>query len=190
MTIQSSKLNNSFSSELSDLKGCSSLAQCYACGSCSSVCPVEKVVPGFDPRKIVHMVVLGLDKQLLSSDIIWACSQCQNCVEVCPQEVRCSDVIKALRDKALKQGLADQERLANLGLLARVDPEKCVACLTCVRFCPFGAPHIAEIGHAYIEPELCKACGICVMECPAGAITLAPSLEQRGLGEPSEWVTG
>lgn len=190
MTIQSSKLNNSFSSELSDLKGCSSLAQCYACGSCSSVCPVEKVVPGFDPRKIVHMVVLGLDKQLLSSDIIWACSQCQNCVEVCPQEVRCSDVIKALRDKALKQGLADQERLANLGLLARVDPEKCVACLTCVRFCPFGAPHIADIGHAYIEPELCKACGICVMECPAEAITLAPSLEQRGLGEPSEWVTG
>jgi len=74
MTIQSAKLNNLFVSEMSDLEGCSFLAQCYTCGSCSSVCPVEKVVPGFDPRKIVHMVTLGLEKQLLSSDIIWACS--------------------------------------------------------------------------------------------------------------------
>jgi heterodisulfide reductase subunit C len=147
---------------------------------------VEKVVPEFDPRKIIHMVTLGLEKQLLSSDMIWACSQCQSCVKVCPQEVRCSDVIKALRDEAIKQGLADLGRLADLGLLAKVDPEKCVACLTCVRFCPFGAPRIADTGHAYIEPELCKACGICVMECPAGAITLTPSLEQRGLSKLNE----
>ncbi|RPI49764.1 MAG: 4Fe-4S dicluster domain-containing protein, partial [Deltaproteobacteria bacterium] len=93
----------------------------------------------------------------------------------------------ALRDEALKQELVDQERLANLGLLAKVDPEKCVACLTCVRLCPFGAPHIADTQRAYIEPGLCKACGICVMECPAGAITLAPSLEQRGLDNLVIW---
>jgi heterodisulfide reductase subunit C len=181
MTIQSSKLNNLFGSDLSNFEGCVSLAQCYACGSCSSVCPVEKVVPVFDPRKIIHMVILGLEEQLLSSDMIWACSQCQSCVEVCPQEVRCSDVIKALRHKAIKQGYLDQERRAALGLLAKIDPEKCVACLTCVRLCPFGAPFITDLGHAYIKPELCRACGICAMECPAKAITLTPSLEQRGL---------
>jgi heterodisulfide reductase subunit C len=190
MAIQSSKLNNSFVSELSNLKGCSSLAQCYGCGSCSSVCPVEKVVPGFDPRKIIHMVALGLEKQLLSSDTIWACSQCQSCVPVCPQEVRSADIIKALREKARAQGLMGEDRMADLGLLARVDPVTCVACLTCVRVCPFGAPHVVGDGYAYIEPELCKACGICVMECPAGAITLTPSLEQRGLSKLSEWVTG
>ena len=190
MIIQSSKLNNSFGSELAGLKGCSTLALCYECGSCSSVCPVEKVVPEFDPRKIVHMVALGLEEQLLKSDTIWACSQCQSCVSVCPQGVRCSDVIKALRDEATKQGLADPERLADLGCLARVDTEKCVACLTCVRLCPFGAPRIDETGFAYIEPDLCKACSICVVECPAEAIILAPSLEQKGMGKLSEWVTG
>ncbi|NIA08220.1 MAG: 4Fe-4S dicluster domain-containing protein [Nitrospiraceae bacterium] len=183
MAIQASKFNPLFAPELSNSDGCSILSQCYACGSCSSVCPVEKVVPEFDPRKVIHMVVLGLEEELLKSDTIWACSQCQSCIPVCPQGVRCSDVIKALREEATSQGFIDAERAARLGLFAVVDPEKCVACLTCVRLCPFGAPHIDEIGHAKIEPELCRACGLCVLECPARAISLAPSIEQRGLND-------
>ncbi len=181
MTIQVSEINPSFETQVARHAGCSTLAQCYGCGSCSSVCPVEKVVPEFDPRKIVHMVKLGLEEQLLSSDIIWACSQCQSCVPVCPQEVKCSDVIKALRDESVKRGLASHDRLAELGFFARVDGGKCVACLTCVRLCPFGAPHIVDEGYAQIDPDLCRACGICVLECPAEAITLAPSPEQKGV---------
>ena len=181
MTIQVNKLNKSFGPEIAHYQGCSTLSLCYGCGSCSGVCPVEKVVPEFDPRKIVHMASLGLEKQLLESDEIWACSQCQSCIPVCPQEVRCADIIKGLREEAVKRGLADSDRLASLGVFAQVDPGKCVACLTCVRLCPFGAPYIAGSGSAYIEPDLCKACGICVLECPAEAIELAPSLEARGM---------
>lgn len=181
MTIQVSKLNASFGSEMSRFEGCAALAQCYACGSCSGVCPVEKVVPDFDPRKILHMVALGMGDDLLNSDTIWACSQCQSCVPVCPQEVRPADVIKALRESARARGLIDEDRMADLGLLARVDPVTCVACLTCVRVCPFAAPHVVGDGYAFIEPELCRACGICVAECPAEAISLAPSQEQAGM---------
>jgi len=188
MAMQASKFNPSFGPELSNLDGCSTLAQCYACGSCSSVCPVEKVVPEFDPRKVIHMVALGLGEKLLKSDMIWACSQCQSCISVCPQGVRCSDVIKALRDEANRQGFMEPERSVELGLVAEVDPEKCVACLTCVRLCPFGAPHIDEIGHAKIEPELCRACGLCVLECPARAISLAPSMEQRGINDTNQQI--
>lgn len=147
---------------------------------------MEKVVEDFDPRKILHMVALGMEEQLLGSDTIWACSQCQSCVPVCPQGIRCSDVIMALRNEAAKRGLATPARLAGLGLLAQVDPRKCVACLTCVRLCPFAAPHVNEEGAAYIDPELCRACAICVIECPAGAISLAPSLEQEGMKNSGE----
>ncbi len=181
MTILASKLNINFGDSLSAHEGCGTLFQCYACGSCSAACPVEKVVEEFDPRKVVHMVSLGMQEQLLQSDMIWACSQCQSCIPVCPQGVRCADVVKALRDEALEKGLVDQGRMAQLGLVATVDPGKCVACLTCVRLCPFGAPHVVEEGYATIEPGLCHACGICVLECPAEAIKLAPSLEQRGM---------
>ncbi|MDA8163090.1 MAG: 4Fe-4S binding protein [Desulfobacteraceae bacterium] len=183
MTIQVSSLNESLGSKLAVYDGCSTLAQCFTCGACSGACPVEKVVPAFDPRKIVHMVALGMEDALMGSDIIWACSQCQSCVPVCPQNVRCSDVIKALRSEALSRGVVDRKCLGALGIFAEVDAGRCVACLTCVRLCPFGAPGVVSEGYAFIDPGKCKACGICVQECPAQAITLAPSQEYRGMME-------
>ena len=179
MTISANKLDNTATLKVMAQEGAETLLACYTCGSCSSACPVEKVVEDFDPRKIVHMVGLGLGAELMASDIIWACSQCQSCIPVCPQNVRCADVIKALRDEAIQSGLVDEERRKELGLLAFVDPGKCVACLTCVRVCPFGAPRIVKEGYAFIDPDYCKACGICVKDCPAEAITLKPSLEAK-----------
>ncbi len=180
MTVQAAKLNSDFIKDIAAHEGCETAAMCFSCGSCSGVCPVEKVVDDFDPRKIVHMVGLGMEDSLINGETIWACSQCQSCIPVCPQNVRCADIIKALRDEALKRKSVDQERLKALGLFAVVDPGKCVACLTCVRLCPFGAPSMTEEGYAVIEPDLCHACGICVLDCPAQAISLAPSLEAKG----------
>ncbi len=179
--MQISNINKAFLDELAGLNGCSTFSMCYGCGSCSSVCPVEKVVPEFDPRKIVHMVGLGLGEKLVESDVIWACSQCQSCIPVCPQGVRCADVIKGLRQEASLKGLADSDRLFSLGMYARVDASKCVACLTCVRLCPFEVPVVTNEGAAYIDPEKCQACGVCVLECPAQAIVLPLSFESRAL---------
>jgi heterodisulfide reductase subunit A-like polyferredoxin len=58
------------------------------------------------------------------------------------------------------------------GVVAEVDPELCAVCVTCVRTCPYGAPHISEEGHAVIDPAECRGCGACVAECPGKAITL------------------
>jgi heterodisulfide reductase subunit A-like polyferredoxin len=58
------------------------------------------------------------------------------------------------------------------GIVSVVDPDKCVACLTCVRSCPYNVPRINEKGVAYIEPSGCQGCGICASACPRKAITL------------------
>jgi heterodisulfide reductase subunit A-like polyferredoxin len=58
------------------------------------------------------------------------------------------------------------------GVVSEVNPDKCVACLTCVRSCPYDVPHIDEKGVAYIEPAACQGCGICASVCPRKAITL------------------
>ncbi len=58
------------------------------------------------------------------------------------------------------------------GVVSVVDPEKCAACLTCVRSCPYDVPRINEEGVAYIEPAACQGCGICASVCPRKAITL------------------
>jgi heterodisulfide reductase subunit A-like polyferredoxin len=68
------------------------------------------------------------------------------------------------------------------GVVAVVDPDKCVGCLTCTRTCPFGIPQIIVEegrsgvgglgGAAFIDPAQCQGCGTCTGECPADAIVL------------------
>jgi heterodisulfide reductase subunit A-like polyferredoxin len=58
------------------------------------------------------------------------------------------------------------------GVVATVDSDRCAACLTCVRTCPYGAPSIGEEGYAIIDPAECRGCGACVAECPGKAIAL------------------
>jgi heterodisulfide reductase subunit A-like polyferredoxin len=58
------------------------------------------------------------------------------------------------------------------GVVSVVNADKCVACLTCVRSCPFDVPRINEDGVAVIEAAACQGCGICASMCPRKAITL------------------
>ncbi len=56
--------------------------------------------------------------------------------------------------------------------VARVDSNKCAACLVCVRACPFDIPFINADGYSEIDPAKCHGCGVCAAECPAKAIQL------------------
>ena len=58
------------------------------------------------------------------------------------------------------------------GVVAIVEGERCAACLTCVRVCPYNVPVINAKGEAEIDLAKCKGCGSCVAECPARAIEL------------------
>jgi heterodisulfide reductase subunit A-like polyferredoxin len=58
------------------------------------------------------------------------------------------------------------------GVVATVNPDRCAACLTCVRTCPYDAPRIGVEGYAVIDPAECRGCGACVAECPGKAISL------------------
>lgn len=60
---------------------------------------------------------------------------------------------------------------------AQVNKDKCVACLTCVRVCPYDVPEIVG-DKAYMDPAQCQSCGICASECPNQAITVTATTEQ------------
>jgi heterodisulfide reductase subunit A-like polyferredoxin len=55
---------------------------------------------------------------------------------------------------------------------AKVDQDKCAACLVCVMSCPYGVPRINKDGVSEIDEALCRGCGVCAAECPAKAIEL------------------
>ncbi len=62
---------------------------------------------------------------------------------------------------------------------ARLVKEKCAACLTGMRVCPHGAPHIKVGGYVYFDAEACNACGACASECPAQAIAIEGYSEEE-----------
>lgn len=105
----------------------------------------------------------------------------------------------ALAAAARALPLLSQQALYLGGIVAQVDPDKCVGCLTCTRTCPFGIPQVIQQegragvgrigGAAYIDPAQCQGCGTCTGECPASAIQLLNYTDEqvmlraiRGLG--------
>jgi heterodisulfide reductase subunit A-like polyferredoxin len=101
-------------------------------------------------------------------------------------------------DETIAQAQAAASRAASIlcqktmltnAQVARVDPLKCVGCLTCVRICPYDVPNISSeyagvgsiLGAAYIEPAICHGCGTCASECPAQAIQLMHSTDAQTL---------
>ena len=176
---QTLTINPAFSQEVISRPGGAHLNACFSCGACSGACPVSQAIPEFDPRKIIHMVRMGLEERLLGSDMLWYCSGCRSCVFVCPQDVSFADIMGALAGLALEKGYVTREQLVEKGKAAEVQRDLCVACLTCVRVCPWQIPVIDEDGVAVIDVEACKACGICVAECPARAIVLNESEDDR-----------
>jgi heterodisulfide reductase subunit C len=70
-----------------------------------AVCPVHEVIEDFDPRRMIHMILLGMRKEVLSSDLIWFCCLCNSCFFVCPQQIRFSRVATELRKLAVDEDL-------------------------------------------------------------------------------------
>jgi coenzyme F420-reducing hydrogenase delta subunit/Pyruvate/2-oxoacid:ferredoxin oxidoreductase delta subunit len=61
---------------------------------------------------------------------------------------------------------------------ARIEPGRCIRCLTCLRVCPHRA--VALDGRPQVLPDACERCGICAVECPREAIRIA-GLEREDL---------
>ena len=80
-----------------DLVGAEDLALCYACGACISVCPASRGEPPLLIRRLIRMVALGLEDELLDDDSPWACVTCSRCEEVCPMEVKPFELCLAIR---------------------------------------------------------------------------------------------
>ncbi len=74
---------------------------CYQCGACAGDCPSARFHDEFNPREIMMRALTGgLDALLAPDSIIWKCSNCYNCYERCPQDVRPVEVILALKNLA------------------------------------------------------------------------------------------
>ncbi|HTU01306.1 MAG TPA: 4Fe-4S dicluster domain-containing protein, partial [Candidatus Sulfotelmatobacter sp.] len=80
------------------------LFSCIQCGTCSGTCPVSHYMD-YTPRKIIAMVRGGFRDEALNCFTIWLCASCYACTVDCPREIKITDVMYALKQEAISQGV-------------------------------------------------------------------------------------
>jgi quinone-modifying oxidoreductase subunit QmoC len=78
---------------------------CMQCGVCAGSCPFG---PDWEhsPQKIFMMIRAGKRDEVLSSDSMWMCTSCYNCVVRCPRELPITQIMHGLATYAERLGLA------------------------------------------------------------------------------------
>ncbi len=130
-------------------------------GALANLLKVPRTQEGFFLE--AHMKLRPVD---FASDGIYLCG-----IGHSPKNIR-ETITQAEAAVAKACTVLSKEKMLVGGVVAEVQGEKCAACLTCVRACPYSVPVINAKGEAEIDISKCKGCGTCAAECPAKAIDL------------------
>ena len=100
------RVNFDFRRELAEKVEGNLASFCYQCGACVGDCPATTYSDEFNPREIMLKVLYGLGDELIGEDsVLWECTNCYNCHERCPQEVKPVEVIISLKNMLADQGI-------------------------------------------------------------------------------------
>jgi heterodisulfide reductase subunit C len=97
------ELSTSFPADIAAEPGGEKLFSCIQCGTCSGTCPVSPYMD-YTPRRIVAMTRAGFKKEVLNSFTIWLCASCYACTAECPKEIKITDIMYALKQRAIAEG--------------------------------------------------------------------------------------
>jgi len=85
-----------------------------------------------------------------------------------------------------KPGTSRENKTGSWRSMRPIPTDKCIACGTCVRFCPERCITFIErtdgSGKKMVamDYDYCKGCGICANECPVKAISMMDEEEAKG----------
>jgi len=75
---------------------------CIQCGTCSATCPLS-IYMEHTPRQIIAMTRAGFKKEVLRSFTIWLCASCYSCSVECPKQIKITDLMYALKQRAIEE---------------------------------------------------------------------------------------
>lgn len=78
---------------------------CMQCGVCSGSCPLG---PHWEhpPQELFMMIRAGKREEVLTSESMWMCTSCYNCLVRCPREVPITHIMHGLANYAHRLGIA------------------------------------------------------------------------------------
>lgn len=93
-------LRRRFLEEAQLVPGADRIARCLQCGTCTGSCPVSYAMD-ISPRTVIALFRAGEIEQILRSRTIWICASCHMCTTRCPQGIKITDVLYALKRTAM-----------------------------------------------------------------------------------------
>jgi quinone-modifying oxidoreductase subunit QmoC len=81
------------------------MKMCMQCGVCSGSCPLGDAWE-HPPQKLFMMIRAGKREAVLSTDSMWNCTSCYNCIARCPRGVQITHIMHGLAHYSKKLGLA------------------------------------------------------------------------------------
>lgn len=95
-------LRDAFWKEVKGIPSGERIKNCIQCGTCTGTCPVSYTMD-ITPRQTVAMFRAGLIDEILKSRTIWICASCYSCTVRCPQDIRVTDLLYALKRLAMEK---------------------------------------------------------------------------------------
>ena len=93
--IDLAKTNKNLWQEIADEVG--DIRNCFNCATCVAGCPAAEAESPLLIRRLVRMVLLGLEDKLLDDETPWICVTCNACEEMCPMNVHPFEVCLGIR---------------------------------------------------------------------------------------------
>jgi len=93
-----------FGREVMSVPGCEQLESCIQCGTCSGVCPLS-IYMDSTPRQVMELVRSDFKNEVLKSHTIWLCASCYACTVECPRQIRITDIMYELKQRAIQEGV-------------------------------------------------------------------------------------
>lgn len=82
---------------------------CMQCGVCAGSCPLGKHW-AHPPQEIFMMIRAGKREEVLTSDSMWMCTSCYNCIVRCPRELPITHIMHGLANYAKRLGLVPKSQ--------------------------------------------------------------------------------
>lgn len=104
MTTSTSPGPASFLDEVeASVYGDAHLDECIQCGSCGGSCPSAADMD-HTPRALFALIREDEREAVLQSNTPWHCVSCYYCMVRCPQQIKITDLMYALKQKAVQEG--------------------------------------------------------------------------------------
>lgn len=100
MDAKEKSLREDFLLQVHNIPGGESIKKCIQCGACTGSCPVSFMMD-ITPREVIALFRAGDIESILSSRTIWICASCYACTVRCPQGVKVTEILYALKRIAM-----------------------------------------------------------------------------------------